>query len=90
MKIDPKIRQKLNAGLAELCKKRHPHIPNKDIADLLSPFGLKMEEAIFCGRSGNGNMELYNGDTNITNAWLVLQWYKGDVSNDYEINAYIS
>ena len=80
----------MNVALTALCGRRHLWIPTADIANILEPHGLKIEDAIFCGREGRANCEIFHGDINISNAWLVLYWKKGDVVADYEITAYVS
>lgn len=80
----------MNAALTTLSQRRHLWLPMQDIGNILSAEGLRIEDAIFCGREGRCNIELYNGETNISNSWLVFHWLKGSVVSDYEVTAYIS
>jgi hypothetical protein len=91
MKMTNQIRKPVNAALYDLCLKRHDGIPAKAINEILQPFGLHLEECIFCGREGRDTVELLdNADKVCENAYLVLYWKKGDHVDSYEINAYVS
>lgn len=106
MKLKAKDRMAVNAKLADLCRNRHPHLPLTDIAGYLKPLGIKFEDAIYCGNEGRCNIELewneryhlffMDEDTSflsfqpVSNSVLVFYWLKGENTDTYEINAYLS
>lgn len=89
MKITAKERKIVNDRLYDINARRHPHIPLKDIGDVLAVVGLRIEDAIYCGREGRASNELYKGEEQVENSLLILSWYKGE-SNTYEITSYLS
>lgn len=89
-KITTAERKKVNDALYEISRHRHPHIPTGAISQALALAGVKTEEAIYCGRESRATMDLWKGDTEVSNSLLVLSWYKGTQTATYEINAYLS
>jgi hypothetical protein len=106
MKLKAKDRTTINAKLADLCRNRLPALPLDTIAGYLHPLGIKMEEAIYCGHEGRCNIDLFwneryhlffQGENtsdlafeDVTNSVLVLYWLKGENTDTYEVNAYLS
>ena len=90
VKLNSKTRHLVNDALHDMCKVRHRSIPLSDITKLLAEHGMKIEECILTGRTGNAQIDVLTLDGAEVNSWLVLAWHKGDVDNQWEVNAYLS
>ena len=63
----------------------HNALPLADVDAILTANGFKsLEEGIYCGRDGRIHEQI--GDR----TWIVLTWFKMDVTGRYEINSYVS
>ncbi len=89
MKLKGNVRKAINDRLFDIVKGMHDAIPLNNISKLLEEFGLKMEEAIFCGREGNTTNDIFTLSGEEVDVWLVLNWHKFDTGR-YEVVAYIS
>ena len=69
----------------------HIGIPLREISLVLNSAGLKLEEAILCGREGRATFDLFHVHTgfSVLNTMLCLSWYKME-SGHYEITLYLS
>lgn len=90
MKLTAKNRKLVNERLFDISRVRHVSIPMKDIGDVLRMVGLKIEEAILCGRDSRATFNLYQEEEEVSNSMLVLSWYKDYSQTTYEINCYLS
>lgn len=82
-KLPVKYRNRINKQLDNLCRNNYfQSIPLKDIAAILAPFELKIEDGIYCG-DGETYEEVGHG------VWFRMSWYKMP-SGRYEIVAYVS
>ena len=80
-KLTTSEKNKINKALDKLCKQYFPHIPTTEIDSILSPFGVKLESGIYCGREGDCTDEIGRG------THLRMTWYRMQ-SGNYEIVAY--
>jgi hypothetical protein len=90
MKLNAKIRGKLNDQIHHATVGLKDAIPIADFEKILAPIGLKLEEFILCGRSGSANINLFTLDgVECSNSMLALSWFKHE-SGRYDVNAYLS
>lgn len=81
-KTTAKEKTAINKALGKLCSKYFPSIPLEEIQSIFSPFDLKIEEGIYCGREGE-SLEPIGRET-----FMRLTWYKLE-SGNFEIVAYV-
>lgn len=89
-RLRPVVRTDLNNAISDLCRGMHDAIPLAGIQAILERGGMRLEEAILCGRQGNTRFDLFMGDDEVDNSVLVLTWYKHDTTGRYEVVAYLS
>lgn len=82
LKLPVKYRNCINKQLDILCKKYFNSIPLQEIAAILAPFELALQDGIYCG-DGETFEEIGHG------VWFRMTWYKM-TSGRYEIVAYVS
>jgi hypothetical protein len=91
MKLNVKIRGKLNDQIHDATVGMKDAIPIADFEKILAPVGLKLEECILCGRTGNANIKLFTLEgVECSNSMLALSWFKYETTNRYDVNAYLS
>lgn len=89
MKLKANVRKQINDRLFDIVKGMQDSIPLTQITNLLNEFGLRMEEAIFCGWEGKANLDIFTNSGEEVDVWLVLNWHKFDTGR-YEVVSYIS
>jgi hypothetical protein len=90
MKLDAKTRGKLNDKIHDATVGMKDVIPLDDFNNILAPVGLKIEECILCGRTGNANLNLFTlQGEECKNSVLALSWFRYDTGR-YDVTAYLS
>ncbi len=97
MRLPTNIRKKINSEIYGLTKVPHNSIPLGTIDDLLreNGFFLIQEDGqpwsgFLLGENSHTTIDIGSENGIVTNAVLVISWYRYSITGRYEIVAYIS
>ncbi len=84
-KTERSRRNAVNRELTTLCQTYQDGLPIQQIDEVLEHYGFNAtEESIYCGREGRATHQV--GD----HTFLLMTWYKMEVTGRYEVVAYVS
>ena len=84
-KTERSRRNSVNRELSNLCKGYHDGLLLSQIDEVLEHYGFNAaESAIYCGREGRATAQV--GE----HTFLLMTWFKMEVTGRYEVVAYVS
>ena len=90
--IKPIERDMINSHLDDIINfNKFNEVPLEKIDEILKQYNCELEfEGILCGREGRERFEITYKNKLLHSNYLIVSWYKHEVTNQYEIVTYLS